>query len=119
MFFIIYNTIKIKKMKSENSKLKEYILKITTIIIFLNCIPMISGNLTLMNTSNISNLNLKKFKMLFRFTLPTVRSDMNHPLNSFNYKNVLMSTSQMVLFVSGDPYYSVILLNIKILVATR
>jgi len=119
MFFIIYNTIKIKKMKSVDSKFKNYILKITTIFIFLNCIPMMSGNLSLMNTSNKSDLNLKKFKMLFRFHLPTVRTDMNHPLNSFNYKNVLMTTSQMVLFVSGDPYYSVILLNIKILVATR
>jgi hypothetical protein len=50
---------------------------------------------------------VQKFKFLFMLKWPSVRGDTKHPLNILSYKNVLLSTSQVVFFVSQSPLNSV------------
>ena len=63
-----------------------------------------------MASSNVSKLKMnqqyksvQKYKFLFRLKWPSVKNEKNHPLNVLTYKNVLLSTSQVVYFVSQNP----------------
>jgi hypothetical protein len=57
---------------------------------------------------------VEKFKFLFMFKLPSVKNDKDHPLNILSYKNVLLSTSQIVYFVSQNTLSSVRIIKIYI-----
>jgi hypothetical protein len=56
---------------------------------------------------NEEPITVQKFKFLFMLKWPSVRGDTKHPLNILSYKNVLLSTSQVVFFVSQSPLNSV------------
>ena len=72
------------------------------------------SSFTKTSTTNFSKLKMgqslntvEKFKFIFMLKWPSVRNIKNHPLNSLSYKNVLLSTSQVVFFVSRNPESSV------------
>lgn len=50
---------------------------------------------------------VQKYKFLFMLKWPSVKNEKTHPLNILSYKNVLLSTSQVVYFVSQNPASSV------------
>lgn len=71
-----------------------------------------------MLTSNLSISKIKmgqtrslsttqKFKFLFMLKWPSVKNEKTNPLNVLSYKNILLSTSQLVFFVSSNPASSV------------
>jgi hypothetical protein len=69
-------------------------------------ILLLVQSLTLTNTS-FNNLKFsqngkttQKFKFLFMYKLPTIKNESTHQLNILSYKNVLLSTAQIVYFIS-------------------
>jgi hypothetical protein len=82
------------------------------VLIFLSIIPSIL--LTTTALSSLSKIKMgqtlnttQKFKFLFMLKWPSVKNEKNNPLNILSYKNVLLSTSQIVYFVSSNPASSV------------
>lgn len=67
-----------------------------------------SSNSIKLNKSKSTNTQIQKYKFYFFLKLASIKDDDKHPLNNFNYKNVLLSTSQVVYFVSSNPNNSVI-----------
>jgi hypothetical protein len=92
-----------------------FLSKIIFLIVILSSQQIISFTNSLsITTSNNSKLrvnqplsSVEKFKFLFLLKWPSVRNDKSHPLNVLSYKNVLLSTSQIVYFVSPNPSSSV------------
>lgn len=97
----------------------KFIKKVVIILIFVEFIYCFSNNEKFSNTLsntlqknsklifNDQLLSVEKFKFLFMLKWPSVKNDMKHPLNFLSYKNVLLSTSQVVFFVSQSPLNSV------------
>ena len=84
-------------------------------ILIINLIPKISltesaTSFTLNKKSKSALTQIQKYKFYFMLKLSSVKDDARHPLNTFSYKNVLLSTSQVVYFVSSNPNNSVNLL---------
>jgi hypothetical protein len=96
--------------------LKEIFL-IRKIISLLFVITLLSKNLFCLfgrnsiklknSISQNKNLSTQKFKFLFMMKLNTIKEDSDHPLNQMSYKNILLSTSQVVYFVSSNSNNSV------------
>lgn len=94
--------------------IKNYGLK-RLMVIFLLAINFIQfffciesrNSITLSNRKSF-NTQVQKYKFYFMLKLQSTRDDARHPLNTFSYKNVLLSTSQVVFFVSSNPNNSVI-----------
>ena len=94
--------------------IKKYDIKILIIIaiILINYFPLVllsesRNSIKLNNNSKSSISSIQKFKFYFMLKLQSVKDDEKHPLNTFSYKNVLLSTSQVVYFVSSNPNNSV------------
>ena len=80
------------------------------LLITINCYIFTNTNLSKnkLNLKVKQTLNItEKFKFYFLLKLPSVKNDLTHPLNILSYKNVLLSTSQMVFFLSQNPEGSV------------
>lgn len=98
----------------------SFLSKIMFVIIILSSQHIIHNTNSLsITTNNSSKLKfnqplstVEKFKFLFMLKWPSVRNDKLHPLNVLSYKNVLLSTSQIVFFVSPNPSNSVSKFNI-------
>ena len=95
--------------------IKKQDLKLLLIVslVLINIIPKIllteSNSIKLKNNnkSKSSLSQIQKYKFYFMLKLSSVKDDAKHPLNTFSYKNVLLSTSQVVYFVSSNPNNSV------------
>jgi len=96
--------------------IKKQDLKLLLIVslVLINIIPKIlsteSSNSIKLKNNNKSKSSLsqiQKYKFYFMLKLSSVKDDAKHPLNTFSYKNVLLSTSQVVYFVSSNPNNSV------------
>lgn len=101
---------------------KKITITIITLLFIINWNLISSLNLTnreIQNTSDNPNStqnsvfkikgisSVQKYKFLFMLHWPTVRNDKIHPLNILSYKNVLLSSGQVVIFVSQNPSISV------------
>lgn len=98
--------------------MKFAFIEIKKIKIFL---PLILLLISTISSGHISKLKLKgslntveKFKFLFMLKWPSVRNDKSNPLNVLTYKNVLLSTSQVVYFASSNSLSAVRDVNISI-----
>lgn len=85
---------------------------LTITLLIINLIPKIllinsSNSITLNKKSKSSLSQIQKYKFYFMLKLSSIKDDSKHPLNNFSYKNVLLSTSQVVYFVSSNPNNSV------------
>ncbi len=102
-------------MKFFQIKTQDLKLLLIISLVIINLIPKIllteSSNSIKLNKKTKSSLSqIQKFKFYFMLKLSSVKEDARHPLNTFSYKNVLLSTSQVVYFVSSNPNNSVRLL---------
>jgi hypothetical protein len=78
----------------------------TFLLIFSNYFKIVSTeNISIKLTQQINTTQRNKF--LFMLKWPTIKHIANHPLNVLSYKNVLLSNSQFVFFVSQNPLSSV------------
>ena len=92
------------------------LISIKKLISFLLLILLLSTNilclvsrsaLRMKNMAKSKGTSVQKFKFLFMMKLNTIKEDLDHPLNHISYKNILLSTSQVVYFVSSNPANSV------------
>jgi len=101
-------------MKFFPIKILDIRILIIYFLLIINLIPKAllneSSNSIKLNKSK-SNINqIQRYKFYFMLKLASIKDDEKHPLNNFNYKNVLLSTSQVVYFVSSNPNNSVIII---------
>ncbi len=93
-------------------KLQDKKLLIIYLILIIYILPKVrfsaSANLIKINESQSTINQIQKYKFYFLLKLTSIKYDDKHPLNHFDFKNVLLSTSQVVYFVSSNPNNSVI-----------
>jgi len=98
-------------MKLNPIKFFDFKLIIISLLIIINLLPKVllneSSNAIKLNKSKSAISQIQKYKFYFMLKLSSIKDDTKHPLNHFNYKNVLLSTSQVVYFVSSNPNNSV------------
>jgi len=82
---------------------------LVTFLLLTDIFCLLGRNSIRMKNSKNQNKNtsVQKFKFLYMMKLNTIKEDSDHPLNHISYKNILLSTSQVVYFVSSNPFNSV------------
>ncbi len=86
-------------------KMNAIILMMIIMMMFMNIIIVKSDNILIKKDEQL--LSTQKFKFMFMLKYQTVKNEKQSPLNVLSYKNVFLSTSQVVFFISSNPSISV------------